>query len=161
MAEDFAELLKKACMGDDEALEKILGYFYDQRLSFSEQEQCHFYLKQIGGKNHYAVYLRGLLYKNGYGVIRDLDMSFLLMREAASKGNAKATYEVGLHYLEGLGVETNYPNALQWLQIAANSPHYINDAMYALAKMYETGLGVEINLEKAQEWFKKAKQKTR
>jgi TPR repeat protein len=159
MIEDFPDLLKRAVAGDESAIELLLHYFQDQSITATEQESAHAYLKQAARQNHHAIYLRGLLYEYGYGVKQDLDMSFLLMREAASKGNEKATYEVGKHFLEGMGVEKNYENAFQWLKIAAGGPYYIRDAMYSLAQMYEQGWGVDPDPAKALEWYEKAAQK--
>lgn len=159
MIEEFIELLKKVSVGDESAIEKILQYSKESNLTSTEKETFHFYLNQTARQSHYAIYLRGLLYKYGYVVKQDFDMSFLLMREAASKGNAKAIYEVGHHFLEGRGVEKNNESALQWLKMAAGSPYYIPDAMYVLATMYEQGLGTDADAKKAEEWYTKAAQK--
>lgn len=159
MVSDLPQLLKRVDAGDELAIATLIDYFREQKISALEQEQVHIYLKQAAKKSHYAIYLRGILFEYGYGVKKDFDMSFLLMREAASKGNAKATYEVGRHFLKGTGVEKNETNALEWLRLAANSPNYVVEAMYDLACMYEDGLGVNIDLQKAKEWYQKASEK--
>jgi len=159
MIEDFSQLLKKVVSGDETSGMTLLSYFENQTISVEEQMQVHVYLKQAARESHHAIYLRGLLYEHAYGVKQDFDMAFLLMREAASKGNAKATYAVGCYFLQGLGVEKNYHNALQWLKIAAGSPHYVAQAMYDLGYLYQEGLGVEVDLKQAQAWYEKAANK--
>lgn len=78
------------------------------------------------------------------------------MREAAAKGHSLAIYEVGHRFLVGLGVEKNYQNALQWLEIAATSPHYIRPAMLDLSRMYDEGLGTDVDKDQAKLWKEKA-----
>lgn len=153
------QVLRNAAAGNAYAIQAILVYFKEQTLSPQEQESVLIYLRQAGRQSHHAIYLQALLYDNGYGVKKDLDMAFLLMREASSKGNAKATYEVGHRFLEGKGVEQNYDNALQWLEIAAGSPHYEADAMNDLGHMHEQGLSVPIDSHVAQIWYEKAARK--
>jgi TPR repeat protein len=159
MVDDFPQLIKKAATGDDAAMEALLMHFKQQTITVPEQEQLHLFLKQASRLDHHAIYLRGLLYEHGYGVKQDLDMAFLLMREAASKGNASAIYGVGRYFLLGIGVTKNHTGALQWLQVAAESPHYIADAMYHLGRMYEEGLGVEVDMIQAKKWYEKAAEK--
>ena len=159
MTEDLAQLLKKATAGDEPAIDKLVVLFKEPPISLDEQEQIHLYIKQAARQSHHAIYLRGLFYKYGYGVKQDFYMSFLLMREAAAKGNSKATYEIGYHYLEGMGVEKNEENALKWLEIAAGSPHYVPEAMYELGRIYEQGLGEEQHMGKARTWYEQAAKK--
>ena len=156
MVENLNELLKKVSTGDEVALSDLLHFLQNQTLTSAEEEQCQFYFKKVMNDNHHILYLRGLLYKNGYSVKQDFDMSFLLMREAASKGNANAIFEVGHHFLMGIGVEKNYENAYQWLKMAASSPYYNINAMYHLGSLYEQGWGVELDREKAKYWYEKA-----
>lgn len=155
--DDFIYTIKLASEGDQEAIDYVLKLFSQDKIPAFLFDQIHFYLKTQ--RSHEAVYFRGLLYKHGYGVKQDYDMSFLLMRDAAAKGNAKATYEIGDHFMHGLGVERDYVNAMQWLSMAAGSPYYISEAMYDLGIIYEQGLGVELNKAQSQNWFQKAADK--
>lgn len=145
-------------MGEEASLQALLLQFKEQKLTMEEQEQIHLYLKQVSQQSHHAIYLRALLYDAGYGVKQDFEMAFILMRDAASKGNSKAIYQVGWRFLEGVGVTTNYDNALQWLRMAADSPFYITEARYDLGRMYELGMGVDKDLAKAISWYEKAAQ---
>lgn len=159
MTIELTQILQKATANDEEATQTLFTFFKEQKLSREEQESVHLYLKTVSQKNHHAIYLRALLYEYGYGVKQDVVMSFLLLREAAASGNPKATYEVGRHFLEGIGVNKNYESAFQWLELAADSPHYTPGAMYDLGRMYEQGLGIEPDSEKAKAWFEKAAQR--
>lgn len=159
MAKDLMQLLRNAVAGNAFAVQTIFVFFQQNSLTPDEQASVHLYLHQASRQNHHAIYFQALLYDHGYGVKRDLDMAFLLMREAAAKGNAKATYEIGHRFLIGKGVEKNYENAFQWLEVAASSPHYEPDAMYDLGEIYEQGLGVETDLILASEWYNKAARK--
>lgn len=159
MIDDLPQLLKKAATGDTASIDKLLGYFQNQSLIPPEKEQITLFLK--AQKNHEAIYLLGLLYKHGYGIKQDAAMAFLQMREAAAKGNAKAMYEVGHAFLIGEGVEKNYANALQWLNVAASSPHYNANAMFDLGKIYEEGLGVAPDSTQSAQWYQKAAEKGR
>jgi TPR repeat protein len=156
---ELTQTLQKAASGDTLSIQNILIYFKEQKLTPDEQEKIHIYLKQAAKQSHYAIYLRALLYDNGYGIKQDHDMTFLLMREAAAKGNALAIYEVGHRFLEGIGVAKNHASALQWLTMAAGSPYYIADAMYDLGRIYEEGLSVTPDPVKARNWYEKAAQK--
>lgn len=157
MNDDLSDLLKRVINGDQAAIETILQYFKEQVFSSCQQEQVHIYLKSAVHKSHHIVYLRALLYEQGYGVKVDLDMAFILMREAAAKGNSKAIYKVGHYYLTGIGVDQHFENALNWLKIAAGSPHYVNEAMFDLGQMHEQGLGMNPDQEQAKKWYEQMK----
>lgn len=159
MIEELPQILKAAVAGDQVASKKLLDLLSAQQLTVIEYEQIHIYLKASAQKYHQAIYLRGLLHEHGYGVKQDLDMSFILHREAAAKGNSFSTYEVGRHYLEGIGVDQHYENALQWLKVAAGSPHYVASAMFDLGRIYESGFGVDADLTLAVFWYEKAAKK--
>lgn len=152
----LTQLLKDAVAGNEAAREALLASFKENVLEPHQIEEIEVYLKAISGKNPQAIYIRGLLTEYGYGVKADSAMAFLLMREAAAKGHSLAIYEVGHRFLEGIGVEKNYQNALQWLEVAAVSPHYIKFAMQDLSRIYEEGLGVEVDQSKAKFWQEKA-----
>jgi TPR repeat protein len=56
----------------------------------------------------------------------------------------------------GLGTETDYKKAVEWLFKAANRG--FPDSQYHLGIMYENGWGVMKNLEVANYWLEKAKE---
>lgn len=156
MAETFLQLARDANRGDKIAIQTLLTDFAENKFSTFEQEQIHLFLKQEARTNHYAVYVRAILFERGLGVPQDVEMAFILMREAAGKGNEEAIYEVGHRLLEGIGIDKNEIGALQWLKMAAGSPYYHPDAMYDLGRMYEFGLNVETDTVQSLEWYQKA-----
>lgn len=159
MNDALSQLLQQSVTGDAKSSDELLARFQQHTFTEGEAEEINFYLKKVSHQYVDAIYLRGLLHEHGFGVDQDQDMAHLLMREAASKGNANAIYEVGRHYLLGIGVPQHYESALQWLKLAAESPHYRKNAMYELGNMYEQGLGVEQDAHTAKKWYERAAQK--
>lgn len=74
--------------------------------------------------------------------------------QAAEQGNAKAQYNLGVMYAQGLGVRQDYTQAVQWYRKAAEQGDA--EAQYNLGLMYYKGEGVRQDLALAQEWFGKA-----
>ncbi len=76
------------------------------------------------------------------------------LRLAASKGDPKALYEIGVLYTQGRGVPTDLGTAADWYRAAAERG--LAPAQYRLANLYEKGEGVQRDTEKAQSWYLKA-----
>lgn len=60
------------------------------------------------------------LYRQGVGVPANAERAFNLLLEVASTGYAKAEYQVGLMYEQGVGVLQDLVAAQQWYQRAAD-----------------------------------------
>lgn len=60
----------------------------------------------------------------------------------------------GMHYIGGIGVETNPELGFEWMSRAADLE--FPKGVYMLANCYECGMGVEADEEKAHELFIKA-----
>ncbi len=71
-----------------------------------------------------------------------------------SKDNPEHNYLIGLAYLNGIDVETDYEKAKDLIEGAAESG--LPDAMLELASMYKTGKGVKQNHRKTIQWLEKA-----
>ncbi|MBE9562105.1 MAG: sel1 repeat family protein, partial [Proteobacteria bacterium] len=65
--------------------------------------------------------------------------------------NAKAQYQLGMMYYNGIGVNKNLVKASSWYHKAA--ARNIADAQNTLGIMYKNGEGVVQNLERAELWF--------
>ena len=156
MALEIIPLTKQAASGDVDAVRQIMELFASSALSLTEQDQVHILVKQMARDKHTAIYLRAILYSHGYGVVADDDMAYLLMREAASKGNGHAHLWIGNFFLHGKAIVSNPEIAAYWFNLAANDPYYLPEAMYALAQLYEVGKGVEINQAIARAWYERA-----
>mgnify|MGYP000780766156 FL=1 len=76
--------------------------------------------------------------------------------QAASAGDARAQYIVGLAYLEGSGVPVDEGKAFNWLRLAAGQDHV--NAMLMLSVCYSTGKGTPQDADMAEVWKKKALQ---
>lgn len=75
------------------------------------------------------------------------------IREANS-GNPKAQFNLGIMYLDGIGVTQSYSEAAKWFEKAAAKGDM--QSIYNLALMYSKGLGVQKNWQNAIKWFKRA-----
>lgn len=53
------------------------------------------------------------------GVAQEIDDAAVLLRAAAEQGNAEAQYNLGVMYLEGLGVTQDSVEAYAWIRTAA------------------------------------------
>ena len=74
--------------------------------------------------------------------------------EAAEQGYAKAQYNLGYCYDEGLGVSQNYAEAVKWYRKAAEQG--LADAQNNLGVCYAKGQGVGKNYVEAAKWYRKA-----
>ena len=77
------------------------------------------YFKMIENEDSYAMYLLGMCYYTGQGVIQDYVESLKYVRKSAEKDNRPdALYHAGVQYYNGEGVEVNYQIALEYFQKA-------------------------------------------
>ena len=76
------------------------------------------------------------------------------LRQAASRGEAAAQYQVAMNYAGGTGVPQDFKQASFWLEKSANQGFAA--AQYRLASLYEKGEGVAKDMTKAATWYKKA-----
>jgi TPR repeat protein len=80
-------------------------------------------------------------------------VSWLLL--AAKQNHAQAQYNLGIHYLTGVGVaKKDEVKAVEWLSKAAEQNHA--GAQYNLGVFYLEGRGVEQDFVAAVKWFRKA-----
>ncbi len=91
------------------------------------------------------------LYWKGVGVAKDVNRTIALFTEAATQGNVKAQYNLGLCHLYGEGVERNVDKARSWLTKSA-SDGYTN-AQLELGRFYENGIAVPRNASEAKRWY--------
>lgn len=78
----------------------------------------------------------------------------LALREAATMGDAKAQFIVGSRYVDGQGVDRDYPKAAHWYQLAA--ARGLAPAQYRLATLFERGKGMPQDLAAALLWYERA-----
>lgn len=116
--EDLLKLLKSVSEGNEIAWATLQNYFAENVLTEMESFNVHRILKKMESSHPNAIFIRAWLYEYGYGVKKDLEMTFLLMRDAASHGHIGAIYEVGRRYFYGIGIEKNIDTAIKWLTYA-------------------------------------------
>lgn len=85
---------------------------------------------------------------------RDYVKAFEWYSKAAAQGYAKAEYNVGYFYENGVVVEKNVIKAFEWYSKAATQG--LAAAECAVGYCYEEGEGIEKNIAKAFEWYSKA-----
>ena len=87
-------------------------------------------------------------------VVDDFAEMTRLLREHAEAGNPCAQFELGMMYLDGVGVGKDSGQAVQWLEKAADAGHA--DAQHTLGLLTAHGVAVERNVDQAVEWFYRA-----
>jgi len=92
-------------------------------------------------------------YRNGHGGSRE-DAGVGSYREAAAAGDSEAMYNLGVCYANGMGVEQNWYEAVQWYRRAAEAGN--TDSLVNLGVMYEKGRGVAKDEMEAVRWYRKA-----
>jgi TPR repeat protein len=74
--------------------------------------------------NPRALYYLSLLYLSGKGVERDEFKAFKYCKMAAEEGMAEAQFQLGVMYLDGVGImDDDEIKALEWLWKAADNGH--------------------------------------
>lgn len=96
----------------------------------------------------------GILYANGWGVVRNDAEAVRWYRKAARQGYANAQTNLGVMYDSGRGVRQNLGEALRLYRLAAaqGEPYAQNN----LGNMYANGRGVARNDKEAERWYRKA-----
>ena len=83
--------------------------------------------------------------------------AYALWKPLAEAGNADAQYNLGLLYMNGLGVEKNERLALMWFTRAGQQG--LADAQYNAGVMFYLGKGVYPSYKTAVEWWQLAADK--
>ena len=93
-----------------------------------------------------------ITYRDGRGVMADIDKSTHYFTEAAKRGNNVAIAELASMYLKGHIVSKDDKKGYELQKEAAGYYHPVH--ISTLAKLYLDGIGVEQNLEEAIRLFK-------
>ncbi len=76
------------------------------------------------------------------------------LKTLAESGNARAQYELGSRYVDGLSVARDPKLATQWLEKAAAQG--LAPAQYRLGSLYRDGKGLRNDSKLAHSWFKRS-----
>ena len=90
--------------------------------------------------------------RSGFG--RDNVRTFLHYQSAAQQGNTAAQNNIGVMYANGIGVDQDYDEAINWFSRAAQQGD--TAAQNSLGVMYANGIGVDQDYEQAFNWFSRA-----
>ncbi|MDE6573733.1 MAG: sel1 repeat family protein, partial [Muribaculaceae bacterium] len=96
-----------------------------------------------------ACYILGRMYKNGYGVMRDIDVATDYFKRAAEKRSAEGHYELGLIYEEELEPVDAFTHFMKSAELG------FADGMFRVAQAFDSGKGTAKNKEKAFQWYSK------
>jgi len=94
----------------------------------------------------------GVMYAQGFGVLRDLNLAASWYRKAADQGNAEAEFALGQMYAQGWGVPRDTADAIRWFQMA-NS---VDSDGPPTDWMSLTGYGIEKDPQQAAYWYQQA-----
>ena len=95
-----------------------------------------------------------LLYYDGMGVEKNLELAFFWIQKSAEQGYAPAQHNLSRMYYNGEGIEKNLELAFYWIQKSAEQGDAL--AQYNLSRMYFNGEGVEKNLKLAFYWMQQS-----
>jgi TPR repeat protein len=70
----------------------------------------------------YVQFNLGVMYENGYGVLKDYKEAVKWYRKAAEQGHAKAQYNLGAMYANGEGVLKDLSKAKYWIKKVYENP---------------------------------------
>ncbi len=73
---------------------------------------------------------------------------------AASSGDSKALFQLGIRYSDGKDTKRNMGESAKWFEVAANQG--FAPAQYSIGSLYEKGIGVKRDLSVASDWYSKA-----
>ncbi|WP_352419544.1 SEL1-like repeat protein [Proteiniborus sp.] len=153
------EYLSKCLSMEDGEVYEILGDAYNY-LAQPNYRQSIQYLEIAATKYNraFAQYKLGLMYRDGLGVIVNVNNAIAYLQQAAQNGEERAQYILGKAYLTGDGLNVN-PDphiAIPYLTSAAESGH--TDAAYLIGLAYFYGEGVPVDYNASIHWLEKAKE---
>lgn len=148
---ELKQLTKKANKGDVESMVKLYQYYASE-----EHNDTLLYVKYLelaaDAGDAAAQTEMGASIMNGlYGLPMDVDKALYYTRKAANQGNNGAIYNLGIFYLNGMGVEKDADKARSYFEQAAMQG-------FAVAQFYYgTSLSADsATIDQAYFWIQKA-----
>jgi hypothetical protein len=96
----------------------------------------------------------GLMYANGWGVVKDEAEAVKWFRKAAEQGHPSGQFALGRMYADSRGVDKNEAEAVKWYRRAAEQDHL--GGQVSLGLMYANGWGVIKDEAEAVKWYREA-----
>ena len=103
---------------------------------------------------HWAQYMIGICYNQGYGTEKDLTKAVEWFAKSVDKGNSLAMNYLGFCYYKGQGVEQDIIKGFSLFEQSAHLGH--STGMFSVGICFEEGAGVVKDVNKAKEWYVKA-----
>lgn len=104
----------------------------------------------------HAQYNLALLYYNGRGVTKSLELAYQWFKKAAEQGHAKAQLYLAGLFESGEGTRQDDILAELWYRKAAEKGNA--DAQYKLGRIFENGIGVKWDDAEVKKWYLAAAQ---
>lgn len=158
----LADLKEKAEKGEVEAQVKLAeAYHYGEGVQQDYKECFKWATLATAQASPKGQYRLASLYRRGFGVAKDVERATKLYQKArkglvksAEKGNARASFMLGIIFEQGLGIAADKKQALKWFVKAAEQ----GDAktQNRLGLWHETGQNVKQDFKAARHWYRKA-----
>lgn len=84
----------------------------------------------------------------------DYELAAALFKESAEQGEPDGQYELGILYLEGMGVDKEPEQTFELWSMSAEKGYA--DAQFGLGTLYMRGIGIDKDIDKAKTWLQKA-----
>ena len=160
------QLFLKAAENDEEDAYYYLGImnYHGQGTSKDIEKAFYWLNRAVEAGSNDAIGMIGRIYFEDAS-IQDYEQALALFKKGAAKGNLTAEFYLGWMSVQGLGVEQDYQQGLEWFKKAAHPLHAAGmtgydqlaiDAMENIGQIYEKGLLGETDLESAKIWYEKA-----
>jgi len=128
-----------------------VGNFYDRGLGVAtNKEKARYWFKLASEQNHpSACFNLAMLEKRGSQFPDNVEYVVSLLKKSSDLGNDSASYELGLMYNMGYGIEQNYEKAAYYYDISYKQGNRSSTLHNNLAVLYMDGKGVEKDYNKA------------
>ena len=143
-----------------EAVQSLEAYAKYKMAQYAEAREIWL---SLAARNNTSAFINlANLYEQGQGVERNLSTSIMWLEKAATLGDSRGQFQLGMAYEKGLGVKKDLHAAAKWLEKAAEQ----NDgrAQFNLGVMLATNYGQGIatsskeQRKQAISWLEKAKE---
>lgn len=149
-----AQALLKRAMTDDVRAQHDLAALYStgkSDVTLDYTKAAFWFREAARGGLANARYNLGVLYQQGLGVEKDMDMALAWYRTAALLDHPEARYNLGIAAAEGIGMAYNPAMAAGYFEAAARGG--VIDAAYNLGNILENGLIDQPRIYEAMFWY--------
>ena len=120
------------------------------------KQAVNYFRKASKQKYKAAIVSLGIMFRQGWGVEKDLKHAERLFRQGIELNSARGMYELGVLFGQ-VEEKEDFVKALKWYRRAAD--HGFPQALNNVGYMYAEGRGVEKSAIEAVKWFQRAAEK--